>query len=343
MIKRLSLVTSGLLLTSTMALAGDAKVAGSAMLYHSMADNKDLTTASMNLTVEKPFTNEISGKVAYQTTSVIDEENQSGGDVKYGSLLTEANLTYAGKGYSFTLGRQAIDLEWMGDYHEAAVLAVTSIKDTTLVAGYTAKKAAADEDEIGNFEDVNSDKGAYVIDAKYSGIKSVELNPYFYSASDVASFYGLKGTYSTDAFSVMGHYAASSEDKAGKKDGSLMAVEASTTVSKVSLTAGYFATDKDGGLGNIAAFGDNYSPFDSGDMAGDADATAMYVSASGTVSKVELGALYGIIEAGTKEDKELNITADYSFTDSLSGSFLYVDVSGDNEADYSSVSLSYSF
>lgn len=338
MIKKLSLVASGLLLTSSLAFAADAKVSGSVMAYTYSEDNADLTTISSAITAEKALSDSLTAKASYNTTSVVDADDRSGIAVE--SLLSEANITYSTKGFALTLGRQAIDLEWMGDYHEAAVASITAIPDTAIVLGLTKKKAAIDEDESSTFTDSNSDKGAYVLDVKYSGVKGLELNPYFYSAADVASYYGVKASYSTDTFGVMGHYAATSEDSGN--DGSLMAVEVSANVSKLALTGGYMSADKDGGLGSLATFGDNYSPFDDGGNFG-TDSTAMYVTAGTSAAGVDFGALYGIIEYGSKEDKELNITLDYSFTDSLSASALFVDVSGDTEKDYSSLSLSYSF
>ena len=47
--------------------------------------------------------------------------------------MTEAYLKYAMEGFSITAGRQAIDLEWLGDYNEAVVAAITVIPDTTVV------------------------------------------------------------------------------------------------------------------------------------------------------------------------------------------------------------------
>ncbi|XPV53182.1 MAG: hypothetical protein ACNI3H_13265 [Halarcobacter ebronensis] len=35
--------------------------------------------------------------------------------------MTEAYLKYANESFSLTAGRQAIDLEWLGDYNEAVV------------------------------------------------------------------------------------------------------------------------------------------------------------------------------------------------------------------------------
>jgi hypothetical protein len=341
MIKRLSLVTSGLLLSSTLAFSADAKVSGSVMAYTYMEDNADLTTVSSSLSAEKTLAKNISAKLSYNTTSVVDADDRSGIAVE--SLLSEANVTYATKDFALTLGRQAIDLEWMGDYHEAAVGSISSIPDTSIVLGLSKKNAAIDEDESSTFSNTNTDKGAYVLDVKYSGVKGLELNPYFYTAADVASYYGLKATYTDDMFGAMAHFAASSEDVATTEDGSLMALELSTSVSEVSLSAGYISTDKEGGLASLSSFGDNYSPFDDGSNLGGVDSSAYYLTAGTSVSGIDIGGLYGVVDYGSSEDKEFNLSLGYSITDSLAASALYVDISGDTEKDYASLSLAYSF
>lgn len=265
-----------------------------------------------------------------------------GADFENDALMTEAYFKYANDSFALMAGRQAIDLEWLGDYNEAVVGVVSAIPDTTLVLGYADRQAAADEDEIGTFSEITED-GLYVIDAKYSGIEGIELNPYFYTAPDVADFYGLKANYSTDMYGLLGHYAASSEDTGS--DGSLLALEASTTISGISAALGYIKTDEDGGIGSMAAYGDNYEPMDDGSAIYVADAEMIYGSLGYTLSGIDLGAAYSVTEVGSDDEKELNLTAGYSITDSLGLSLLYVDIDSDVnvDQDYGSLTLSYSF
>ena len=348
--KKLSLIASGLLLTSSLAFATDSidnafkngKVSGNITAYGISTDNKtsadtDAAYLTTGLSFETATFNNLSVK-----TSFIAGTDYDDAALVNNSLLTEANVTYAVEGLSVTVGRQAIDLEWLGDYNEAVVAAITSVPNTTIVAGFTDRKTAADEDEIGSFTKVNSNEGAYVLDVKYSGIANVELNPYYYSAEDTADFYGLKATYSSDLVGLTAQYATSNEDTGA--DGSISTISVSKDISGVSLTAGLVNIDKDG-IGSITAFGDNSNPFDTGTNVYTADADTTYASVSTTVNGVDLGAVYGEVEYGTSKDKELNLTASYSYSDSLSISALYADVNDEGSADssYVSATLAYSF
>ncbi len=247
--------------------------------------------------------------------------------------------------FSLTAGRQAIDLEWLGDFNEAVVAAITPTKDTTIVLGYTNQQAVADEDEIIDFSEPTED-GAYVADVKYTGLESVEFNPYFYSAPDAVDFYGLKTTFTADMFGAVAHYAKSSVDETfglanAAEDGSIGHAELNTTLAGVSAAVGYIKTDKDGGTGLMDTYGDNISPFDEGANTYSADAKTVYGSLGYTIADVELGALYGETKfAVDTEENELNLTAGYSFTDSLGVSLLFVnyDLEGSSDSDFKSAS-----
>jgi len=352
--KKISLITCGLLLSTNMVLSADTfdtavkngTVAGDLTLYSKYtdtngADTEGFTAGTIGLSYETNTYMGLSAKAGFRAGHVFD-----GDDFDNDALMTEAYFKYGNENFALMIGRQEIDLEWLGDYNEAIVGVLTAIPDTTVVAGYVNRQAAADEDEIGNFSEITTD-GAYVLDVKYSGIKNLELNPYFYSAVDVADFYGLKATYSSDLIGAIGHYAASNEDLI--EDGSIAHVELSTTFSSVSFSAGYIKTDKDVGVGSISAYGDNISPFDEGTNTYSSDAKTFYASVGYSIAGINLGVLYGETDfASDFEETELNITADYSFTDSLSASLLYSDLdldekNGDVDQDYGSITITYSF
>ena len=86
----------------------------------------------------------------------------------------------------------------------------------------------------------------------------------------------------------------------------------------------------------MIAAGDNINPFDSGNLVYNPDARTVYGSLGYTIVDVELGALYGVTtyEADDFKEKELNLTAGYSITESLSTSILYANIDGD-ESDIS--------
>ena len=86
----------------------------------------------------------------------------------------------------------------------------------------------------------------------------------------------------------------------------------------------------------MSAYGDNISPFDTGNNTYSADAKTVYGSLGYTIADVELGALYGVTTYGSDDfkEKELNLTASYPITETLSTSILYATIDGD-EADTS--------
>lgn len=356
--KKLSIIASGLLLSSTMAFAAETideafkggKVSGSLTAY-GIATNTGTgsTTADSDVGYTTAGLSYVTDSYKGLTVgmSYIAGHAMADGALTNDSLMTEAYLAYATDGISLSIGRQAIDLEWLGDFNESVLASITAIPDTTITLAYTNEQTAADEDEIGNFTSVNGNEGLYVIDAKYSGVEGLELNPYFYSSKDLADYYGLKASFSTDMIGVTAQYAMSSEDTT-TDDGSIGHIELSGSFEGLSVAAGYIKTDKDVGTGSIEDFGDNISPFDNGANTYAADAKTVYGSIGYSIAGLDLGVLYGTTDFGANsEESELNVSAGYSFTESLSLGLLYVDydLDGSTADDFDSISatLAYSF
>lgn len=356
--KKISLVACGLILSSSVAFGAnnidsafkEGKVSGALSAYGYSQDSKDnnpdsaFTSGAISLAFETAEVKGISAKAGFIGVHEFSEKNDDDADIASKSLMTEAYVKYANDLFSLTAGRQAVDLEWMGDFHEAVVAGITAVPDTTIVLGYTDKMAVAGVDEVspnfsGDFSgDGIKDNGAYVADIKYTGLKSVEFNPYAYSAPDLANWYGLKTTFTADMFGAVAHYAKSSVDETfglnnGVEDGSIGHLELNTTISDFTAAAGYIKTDKDGGFSTMTALGDNISPFEDGNHVYGTDAKTVYGSLGYTLSGVELGALYGetTFFANKFKEKELNLTAGYSFTEALAASILYGDVAADKD------------
>ena len=346
---KVSLVACGLLLSSSFAFGAntidsafkEGKVSGSLSAYGVTQDNKTgddsgFTSGAISLAFETAAINGFSAKAGFIGVHEFGEENNGDADIIASkALMTEAYAQYSNDVVTAMIGRQAIDLEWMGDFHEAAVVAVTAVPDTTIVLGYTQKIAVAGVDETSEkFEKVNGNKGAYVLDVKYAGLEGIEFNPYAYSAPDLANWYGLKATFTADMFGAVAHYAASNEDAVGAEDGSIGHVELNTTVSDFTAALGYIKTDKDAGVSSMTAAGsDNISPFEEGNNVYKPDASTIYGSLGYTLAGVELGALYGQTEYADDKEKELNLTVGYSFTESLAASVLYADIDANSSSD----------
>ena len=368
--KKVSLVVSGLILSSTMTFAADTidsafkegKVTGSLGIYGQKVEVKnfepDFGYANANATLgyETASFYGISAKAEFKGNLKLGEVEK--GDYKSEdafqntALMTEAYLKYANEMIALKAGRQAVDLEWMGDYQQAVIAEITAIADTTIVLGYSQRKAESGIDLSEDFDKFNENKGAYVADIKYAGFAGVEFNPYFYSAPDMADWFGLKTTFTAENFGLIAHYAATNEDsnKNGQlEDGTIGHVELNTKIEDFTAAVGYIKTDKDGGAGSMAEIGDNISPFEDGNYVYEIDAKTIYGSLGYTIADIELGALYGQtkFERDYKE-KELNLTVAYSFTDSLEASVLYADIKADKDygdLDYNKIlaSVEYSF
>tara|TARA_B100001063_G_scaffold108090_1_gene100802 strand:- start:122 stop:1201 length:1080 start_codon:yes stop_codon:yes gene_type:complete len=328
-------------------------ITGDVTLYAEKADKKGnnpdegFTSGSIGLGYETADFNGFKASIGFRGNHDFSEVE----DGDYGetdkSILHTANISYANDMANLTIGRQEVDLEWMGDFHEAAILGITAIADTNITLGYTKRIAVADADAaLESFDKINDDNGAYVLDVKYEGIKNLLLNPYYYKAQDVANWYGLKADYDINTFGATGHIAASKEDIAGKDDGQIMQLEARTNLVGLGLNIGYIKTDKDIGVESMAIVGDNINPFEDSEKVYVADAKTTYIGLSYELAGVELASIYGQTKYGQDKEKELNIAADYSITDNLSTGLLFVDVDAqDSDDDYNKITatLAYSF
>lgn len=47
------------------------------------------------------------------------------------------------------------------------------------------KNAVVDPDEVGEFTNMNGNKGVYMVDAKYTPVEWLEINPFYYYAADL--------------------------------------------------------------------------------------------------------------------------------------------------------------
>ena len=361
--KRLSLITCGLVLSSSFVFANEVKTfddafksgkaSGSLGLYGQSIE-KDKVTAP-----DKKEFGYLNGyaTIGYETASLygfsakaefrgnLDLGERENGDRKEqfqnNSLMTEGYLKYANDAFFVSAGRQAIDLEWLSDYHEAVVAGITAVPDTTIVLGWTKRKAESTAELSEDFWKFNGNKGAYVADIKYTGFTGIELNPYYYSAPDLLDWYGLKTTFSTDYFGLIAHYAETNADSkflidtdgdnitdTQMKDGSIAHIELNTELKGFTAAVGYIKTDKDAGAGGMDLAGDNISPFEDGNHNYDPDAKTVYGSLGYTISDVTFGALYGQTKYDTNriKENELNLSASYSFSESLATSLLYVNV-----------------
>ena len=325
-------------------VSGDISVYGESVSKNGTNKDSGFTMSSIGLAYETDSFNGFKGSVAVRANHKFNEKES--GDYSDGTdpevALSTANISYSTDKASIIAGRQEIDLEWIGDFHEAVVGVINYVPDTTIVVGHTTRFMAVDNDaalakmqHIKDATGVSTNNGATVIDAKYEGIENTTINPYYMNASDVFSAYGLKATTSVSGIDLTAHYAGTSEDVAGVKDGSITHLEIGTTISDIALAAGYVTTDKNGGVGSITALGDNIDPFeDGGDIYG-TDADTYYVSAATEISSVSLSAFYGSTTSGTANDKnsEIVLTTGAPIAENLSLDLLISSINAENSSD----------
>jgi hypothetical protein len=338
------LATSGVMAESLSEAFKNGKVSGDIVLHAERQNNNGttldagFTNGSLGLSYETGEYKGFKASVGFRANSDFSEvENGDFGEDETKALLHTANISYNSEFIDVIVGRQEIDLEWMGDFHEAYVAVLKPTRNLALVLGYSDKIAVADPDaKLEKFTKIGED-GVYVFDAKYSGIEGLGLNAYYYSANDIADWYGTKVDYDTDMFGATAHYARSNVDALiASQDGSIFHIEARGAFADFNLKTGYITTDKDIGVDGIMNnIGDNISPFEDGNQVYVADSNTYYFGASYTIAGVELGAIYGQSKYGATNDKEkeFNFSADYGVTDELSLGFLFVDLSAQNSTD----------
>ncbi len=340
---KISTLVSVLLLSNSYAFADSLSIkeafekgttSGDITIYHENSNiknsqqNSGLTSGSIGLNYETGSFNNFSASLGFRANHKfhekvkgVDYETSYGND----AIVNVAALKYANDDFSISIGRQEIDLEWLGDFNESVVAELTTIPKTSIVMGYTQRQAEVGIDFVEDFRKVNENKGAYVIDVKNSSFENIELNPYFYSVPDVADFYGLKVSYDNDLFGTTAHYARSNEKTQENAD--IYNLEARLNIQDFAFSTGYIRTQKDVGAGNISALGDNMSPLDDGEQVYSANAETAYATASYTINDLTLKAIYGKTNFGPDnlDADEFNIIAEYSITDELSTAITYVD------------------
>ena len=331
-------------------VSGDITLYGESTNASGANDDSGFTMGSIGVGYETDSLNGFKGAVAFRTNHKFSEQEK--GDYSDGSdpeaAMNTANISYANDYATIIAGRQEIDLEWMSDFHEAVVGAITIIPDTTLVIGHSTRFMAVDNDgALEKMADIGDD-GASVIDVKYEGLENTVINPYFMHADDLFSAYGLKATTSIAGIDLTAHYAKTNEDDSNTEDGSIAHLEIGTSIADISLAAGYITTDRDGAIGSLDTLGENIDPFeDGGDVYG-TDADSYYVTAGTEISSIALNAFYGSTTSGEDNDKnsEIFMTIGTEIAENLELELLVSSVNAENSDDDTekvALTASYSF
>jgi len=329
-------------------------VSGDLNLFYKGIDNRSSTdsgygTGFLGLKYETAPLNGLQMGLALRHGSELDEDNPGDSDEGVGTLVTEAYLSYRGDGFGAVLGRQAVDLEWVGDYHEAVTLTSDMLPATELTAGYSRSLAVADEDDLRHsFTDIG-DNGAWFLDAKVSPAEGLVLNPYYIHVNDIFDGLGLKADFEhASGLGLTAHYAASDVEVAGEADGAILHLELRCTLGGLALAAGYIDTDRQGGVGHLDDLGENINPLEDGNQVYVADAQTWYLGAEYSIGHATLGLIVGHSDyAGNSEEREINLALGYDLADiaeNLSVNLVYADIDADaNSDDYEKLTLMLSY
>lgn len=363
--RKLSLVTYLLLITSTSLFAesdsikeaiSNGMASGDVSIFYKNDNGKEedegFTNASLGLSYQTDSVYGINAKAGFRANHKLSEieDGNYADEFENKALLTEAFFQYRDIGTKITVGRQNIDLEWLGSFNEAITAQTNQIiDDTTISLAYVNRQAESEEDESTDFEKPSED-GAFVLDFNYEIEEDEsEINAYYYSIPDLVDFYGIKAKGELGMFEITAHYAQSNVDQSTDTDGSILNLEFEIETSNYEFAVGYIKTDKDGGIGLMDTYGDNIDPTEEiGDSVYTADSQTIYALAEYAKNDLEVELIYAQAEHGANndKDKEITLAVEYAFTDSLSSEFAYTNTSmedNDEDKDVVSLAVEYSF
>lgn len=242
---------------------------------------------------------------------------------------------------SLTLGRQEVDLEWLNDYVEGGMLQITPMDELEVNLAWTRRQAVVDPDEVVDFDTMNDSRGLYILDAKYSPVDWLELNPYYYHAPKMFQAPGLKvtaeyGLVADLAAASMAQFATSStHDDTGEDNGNLFWLEQGLTFHDLVVIAGYLKVNSKG-AGLLDSFGDQ-QPLEEANQVFAPDARTFYLGAGYQIGPVVLAAIYGETrydDVGiTLKEKEWNLVAGYEILENLELELIYIKVDNNDRAD----------
>lgn len=281
----------------------------------------------------------VSGWGSVKTSEKNDDDYKNA--IAEQSVLSQAYVKIEHEGMGkVILGRQAVDFNWLSDYIEGATFEFQGVENLVLNMAWARKYSVVDIDEISEeFSKLNGNKGISMLDAKYTPIEALELNPYMYYGDNLLSAYGLKTTLTlqpSEEFKTitMAHYVTINSDVAGTMDGAFAHVEQGVEFFGAKLALGYIKVDKDG-MAGLGEFGDQL-PFEEHNHTFDKDAKTPYVSAAYEMEGIKLGAIYGKTSyldetSGNKiKEKELNLSVGYEIIKNLEASMIYANIDNDN-------------
>ncbi|MDD2698428.1 MAG: Opr family porin [Arcobacteraceae bacterium] len=352
---------------------GVGKLSGDLSVYGKSQKYTDTTRAdegySLGSVSAKFVSEDVEGfkaTISGITNVKLSEKNDADYDETKKVLLTELNLEYKNNLVTVIAGRQAVDLEWIRDYH-TGVVAIANIDKLQVIGGWT-KAWTADaynDGSLANFQTIKdassgSASSAYVLDATYSLNDMIKVNGYYMNASGLFSALGGKVEADVNNLTVVGKYAQSNEELSSNTDAKIYAFDGKYKIDKFTINGGYINVGEDGsgnlgGVASLDTLGDTINPLDSGeDAVGHKvvygfEAKTAYIGASADLYGFEIKGIYGTTKYNLGTDitqNEINLSLSKNIVENLKANLLYVDISNDgfpNDYSYVTGQLVYSF
>lgn len=325
--------------------------------------NTAYSVGSIGLAYESSKFNNFSAVIGFRAYKVLFEDDKTSlsgkGDAseRFYEVDGENKTVALEKGYlAYDLdnlhvkaGRQVISTEWINKTQDALRLDAKISDNTDVELIWTARHGRVSARDYRPLTEMNKGNGGlYKLGITQALSDSISAKAYALTAPSLKDIYGGKVTFKNDSFTAMAHYAQTNEDVAGKLDGNILELKASTSLAGISATLAYVQTDKEAGFTHIA--GETIIPFEEGDHMYLADAKTTYLMLSKSFADVSLTALYGITDYAGKYDKsEFNLWAAYPVSKNLSFNLGYAMTSEDSkDASYTDLqqlntTLSYRF
>jgi len=332
-----------------------AEVSIYSVMNYNSGETKDggFSIGSIYLNYTTPLNDSFKASVGARANVKLDEKEKNdylGKNREH--VVTEANLAYLKDGITVIAGRQPIDLEWIGDYHNA-IVGIAELDKLTLVAGFTNGKGVADSDApLQKVTKLNGgNTKATVFDVTYSLNDDTKIGGYYMNATNLFSAVGAKAEVKIADITTTLKYASTDEKVASTKDGTILALDFGYETDAIRLQAGYVKAGKENGIGSLGTLGNNIEPLNSDSKMYNKDAKSVYFGAGTNVADFELGVIYGVTnykeDDGSKsKEKEFNFTIDKEIMQSLALGFIYSKVDAqatDNDTNGVALQLTYSF
>ncbi|MDR2904473.1 MAG: Opr family porin [Helicobacteraceae bacterium] len=251
------------------------------------------------------------------------------------TVFHTANLTWTNGFATIVAGRQYVELEWLGDYHEALVGVLTPHDFVTIVGGWTRAYATADYDGYNagfdNFHTANgvNGNGAGVLDITIAPVEGLKIEPWFYHIPEVANWTGGKIAYENEFVGVSAAYTISKSDsKLAEEDDNFLHVTANVNPAEgLKIYAGLGkAGDKEGAPNLLSGVvGENITPFEDGALFLTNGVKTIYGGVGYEVGGLNLNLLYGVFDLSKGDNdedggkaSELDFVAEYAMNKNFS-------------------------